>query len=264
MPHLPAGVLRLSGQPGSPGPHRGATRLSLQHQNDKIFSRSANAGPATHAGQAIPGSTLPFQESTMYPASPRICSSSASRRRSPSLSRQLASLAAGAVLGLAVAPLAHAEDDGPEIILRYGESGQHYERSGIGFRFSPVWSDDWGNWKATLRPELELSQMHYSGSKNGPNDLTQGGAIAVFRVHYGSAAIRPYFEAGLGAGLFSQSKLGAKEFSTHFQFSEHLGAGLEFAKRWYAGYQFSHYSNADIELPNDGIDLHQIMVGLRF
>ncbi|WP_211166032.1 hypothetical protein, partial [Azoarcus sp. TTM-91] len=60
MPHLPAGVLRLSGQPGSPGPHHGATRLSRQHQNDKIFSGSTSVGPA------IPGSPLPFQESTMH------------------------------------------------------------------------------------------------------------------------------------------------------------------------------------------------------
>jgi len=257
MHHLPAGALPSPGQPEDRAPRYGGTHTSPQHQNNKMSSGSTSSGPA------MPGSTIPFQESTMHPAAPRVCSSSAPRNPSR-LSRQLAALAAGAALGLAFMPAAHADDDGPEIILRHGESGKHYERSGVGFRFSPIWSDDWGSWKATLRPELELSQMHYSGGKGGPSDLTQGGAIAVFRVHYGNAAIRPYFEAGLGAGLFSQSKLGDKEFSTHFQFSEHLGAGLEFAKRWYAGYQFSHYSNADIELPNNGIDLHQIMVGLRF
>lgn len=58
--------------------------------------------------------------------------------------------------------------------------------------------------------------------------------------------------------------MGTRTFSTHFQFSEHLGLGVEFAEKWFGGWQFSHYSNAEIEKPNDGIDLHQIVVGARF
>lgn len=62
----------------------------------------------------------------------------------------------------------------------------------------------------------------------------------------------------------SRDTLGDKDFPTRFQFSQHLGPGVEFARRGYAGLQYSHYSNADIEKPNDGIDLHQIVLGAHF
>jgi hypothetical protein len=39
---------------------------------------------------------------------------------------------------------------------------------------------------------------------------------------------------------------------------------VELTERGYAGLQYSHYSNADIEEPNDGIDLHQIVIGAHF
>ena len=40
-----------------------------------------------------------------------------------------------------------------------------------------------------------------------------------------------------------------------------LAVGVELTKRGYAGRQYSHYSNADIEKPNDGIDLLQLVIG---
>jgi opacity protein-like surface antigen len=153
-----------------------------------------------------------------------------------------------------------------EIVLRHGEeSGGHYERSGIGLRLGPLWSTDWGGWSAQLRPELELSHFRYTGPAPGPDGLTQGGAIAHFRaVRRGSNGLRPYAEAGLGLSLFDNDTLGEKEFSTHFQFSQHLGLGVMFAEGGFAGYQYSHYSNGDIDLPNSGIDLHQLVVGVGF
>ncbi len=151
-----------------------------------------------------------------------------------------------------------------QILLRYGESDGDYERSGIGLRLAPIWSADWGHWKALLRPEFELSHFRYTGPAAGPDSLEQGGAIAHFRVRRGTGGMRPYAEAGLGGSLFSNDQLGRKMFSTHFQFSEHLGLGLEFAESWFAGWQYSHYSNADIDTPNDGIDLHQLVVGAHF
>lgn len=151
-----------------------------------------------------------------------------------------------------------------ELLLRYGGSDSDYERMGIGLRLGPLWSADWGGWKAELRPELELSQFRYTGPLPAPDSLEQGGAIAHFRASRGAGRLRPYAEAGLGISLFSNDTLGNKRFSTHFQFSQHLGLGLRFAESGFAGYQYSHYSNAKIDEPNDGIDLHQIVVGVGF
>jgi hypothetical protein len=150
-----------------------------------------------------------------------------------------------------------------EIALRYGESGD-YERSGVSLRLAPLWSADWGGWKAALRPEFELSHFRYDGPASGPDSLEQGGVIAHFRASHGTGALRPYAEAGLGFSLLSNDTLGSKAFSTHYQFSEHLGLGVGLAENWFAGYQYSHYSNAGIEEPNDGIDMHQLVVGAHF
>ena len=171
-----------------------------------------------------------------------------------------------AILAFTFTPFATASAaaEGPEIALLVGEGGGDYERVGLSLRFGPLWSADWGNWKASLRPELELSHFRYTGPADGPDNLNQGGAIGRLHLHYGNGRWRPFTEAGLGVSLFNRDRLGNKDFGSRFQFSQHLGLGVEFAKRGFAGLQYSHYSNADIEKPNDGIDLHQIVLGAHF
>lgn len=178
--------------------------------------------------------------------------------------RDRSAAAAALVLGLALLAAPPAGAAGQEVFLRYGGSGGDYERVGIGLRLRPVWSADWGSWHAQLRPEFELSHFRYSGPPPQPDGLEQGGIVAHLRVQRGSEGWRPYGEVGLGLSLFSNDQLGTKTFSTHFQFSQHLGLGIDFAGSGFAGYQYSHYSNADIDEPNHGVDLHQAVAGLRF
>lgn len=161
-------------------------------------------------------------------------------------------------------PAAAAAAEGPEIALRVGTNGNDYESAGLGLRFGPVWSRNWGNWQASLRPELELNHFRYTGPASGPDSLNQGGAIGLLHLHYGEGRFRPYAEAGLGVALFSRDRLGDKNFSTHFQFSEHLGLGVEWVGRGFGGVQASHYSNADIEKPNAGLNSYRIVIGAHF
>lgn len=149
-------------------------------------------------------------------------------------------------------------------VALFGGEHDNYERVGAHVRFAPQWGSDWGGWRLGVHPELELSRFRYTGKGGGADRLDQAGVIALGRMVRGQGAWRPYAEVGLGAALFSRSDLGSKEFSTSFQFSQHLGLGLEFGKHLTVGWRYSHYSNADIEMPNDGIDLHQLVVGLRF
>lgn len=165
-----------------------------------------------------------------------------------------------AALMLVCAP-AYAEDT--TVALRYGEF-DNYDRIGASLRFAPVWTADWGNWRAALHPELEVGRLRYDGHGPGASTLDQGGVLGMFRAVYGSGALRPYAEVGLGLALFSRTTLGGKDFSTRLQFSEHLGLGVELPHGLSAGWLYSHYSNADIKLPNDGVDFHQIVIGARF
>lgn len=146
----------------------------------------------------------------------------------------------------------------------FGGEHDNYARVGAHVRLAPQWTRDWGAWRLGLHPELELSRFRYTGDAAGPSHLDQAGVIALGRMVRGSGNCRPYLEAGLGAALFSRTEVGAKNFSTAFQFSQHLGLGLEIGQRLSVGWRYSHYSNGDIDMPNDGIDLHHLVVGWRF
>lgn len=150
-----------------------------------------------------------------------------------------------------------------EVVVRRSFSENNFDRTGIGLRFGPLWSDSWGNWHAKLVPELEASHFSYDGKRHGNSSLNQFGGIAMFRLHYGSGKIRPYVDAGLGASYFNHTRFGSKVISTRFQFSEHLGLGVQI-DRFTIGWQYSHYSNAGIKKPNDGLDMHQIIFGVNF
>lgn len=154
--------------------------------------------------------------------------------------------------------------DGLDLAVRHGEDGGKIEGSGATLRLSPLWSKHWGDWRFTLHPELELNHFRYTGPLSGPRILNQGAGIGLLRFHRGDGRFGPYAEAGLGAAAFSHDKLGGKEFSTHFQFTEHVGLGVEFPGGWFVGWRYSHYSNASIKTPNDGLDMHQLMIGIRF
>lgn len=75
-----------------------------------------------------------------------------------------------------------------------------------------------------------------------------------------------YLEGGIGAHLISSTALGNKRFSSAFQFGDHLGFGYRFGAGGAAdiGYRYQHLSNADIKLPNNGIDFHQIRLQYWF
>lgn len=164
---------------------------------------------------------------------------------------------------LTAAAGAHASDT--DFALRHGIDGGQYESTTLSLRFGPRWSTQVGGWETTLRPELEMTRFRYTGGADAPKTVDSLGGIALLRfVRPGGGSVRPYAEIGLGLSAFSRDSLGTKGFSTHWQFSEHIGAGLEFRGGWFVGYRFSHYSNARIALPNDGMDLHQLMIGARF
>lgn len=168
------------------------------------------------------------------------------------------------LLVLALASAAPVWADEWELLARRGENGRHYDGAGLALRLAPGWSKDWGSWHFSLRPELELNRFRYTGPDSGPRHMNQAGINGLLRLHFGGQSFRPHVEIGLGIAGFADDKLGRKDFSTHFQFSEHVGLGAEIGGRWLVGWRFSHYSNANIERPNDGIDLHQVVLGVRF
>lgn len=173
--------------------------------------------------------------------------------RSILLVSSLALLAAGAVRA-----------EGLELSVRHGKDDSRFDDTAIALRLAPLWAKKWGDWQFALHPEFELNHIRATDSQPGARSLNEGAAVALLRFHRGDGRLGPYAEVGLGGALLSRTDLGGKGFSTHFQFTEQVGLGLEVPGGWFGGWRYSHYSNANIERPNAGLDLHQILIGVRF
>lgn len=63
-----------------------------------------------------------------------------------------------------------------------------------------------------------------------------------------------YVEGGVGAHVLSDLDVGTgRDFSTRFQFGDHIGAGLRFGK-YDLGLRLEHLSNGGTRNPNPGIN----------
>ena len=81
-----------------------------------------------------------------------------------------------------------------------------------------------------------------------------------------SSSVTPYFEAGIGVALISNSEIERRNLSTAFQFEDRIGVGLRFGgqQKHDINFRFLHYSNADIKMPNDGLDIFMLSYGYAF
>lgn len=160
----------------------------------------------------------------------------------------------------AVSPV-HASDTAVE--LHYGETGSTSFR-GVSLRFGEMWASESDNWKMTLQPVVQGGRFRYSGDRAERESVSYGGVAIGFRIARKADTFRPYFEAGFGGTYFGQTTLGPRSLSTRFQFTEWLGLGLELGDHVTLGWRVSHYSNGGIKKPNDGVDMQQIVLGVKF
>lgn len=69
---------------------------------------------------------------------------------------------------------------------------------------------------------------------------------------------------GIGASYLSETSVGQRQKSTHFQFSDELGFGISDPKgRYRVVFQYRHISNADIATPNNGVDFKGITLNMK-
>jgi len=73
-----------------------------------------------------------------------------------------------------------------------------------------------------------------------------------------------YFEAGLGVAYFSKEHLDHKQFGMNFQFKESIGFGYRFNDDFDATLKYNHYSNANLDDDNSGLDFVGLKVAYRF
>lgn len=74
-----------------------------------------------------------------------------------------------------------------------------------------------------------------------------------YGLQVGSAIVD--FSVGLGPTLVSETDIGTRQKSTNFQFTDEMGIGIsDLNQRARLAFTYRHVSNADIKLPNNGVN----------
>jgi lipid A 3-O-deacylase len=118
-----------------------------------------------------------------------------------------------------------------------------------------------GYWDATV------GYWHTEDSA-GTHSIGDFGITPVLRLQAnGSEKFVPYVELGIGAHYLTERTISQyKQFSTNFQFGDHIAAGIKFGEHdaFAIAYRLQHLSNAGIDHPNPGINFHQIRLEYNF
>ena len=73
----------------------------------------------------------------------------------------------------------------------------------------------------------------------------------------------PFIETGLGGNYLSQTEHDDRDLSSHFQFGETLGIGLDFDALEFS-FRYQHLSNGDIVPPNNGYNFYGFSLSYRY
>ena len=70
-------------------------------------------------------------------------------------------------------------------------------------------------------------------------------------------------DLGISPAFLSEDWYGSEDLSGHIQFVTHGGISLFPIRNLSIGYEFQHISNADIQQPNPGLNMHNIKISYR-
>lgn len=131
------------------------------------------------------------------------------------------------------------------------------------------WQSKWWQSNGThIGGYWDLSAANWHSTRYNGIDSTQNlidiGITPVFRFQRDSKT-GPYLEGGIG--LHVTNKLynsNGKNFSTAFQFGDHISVGYVFDNGLDLGLRIQHLSNGDIKQPNSGVNYMLIRAAYRF
>jgi hypothetical protein len=174
-------------------------------------------------------------------------------------------LAAAAALGLI--SNAHALDGISFEIGRASESTDLW-RAGLQWNWQRRWFAE-RSWTLGAYWDLQAGQWRGPMRPGQPHqEIWDFGLTPVFRLERAARTeFVPYLEAAVGFHLLSNQRVNFRRiFSTHFQYGDHLGAGVRFGpeRRYDASVRLQHLSNGGLEHPNPGINFVELRLAYRF
>ncbi len=138
-----------------------------------------------------------------------------------------------------------------------------------GWLFTGYWEGGLNYWSNNINPPRIFRE-----NAKATNDIWVIDFAPVFRWQRETPTAHgliPFLEVAAGGSLFSNRRLASKGFSprmfgTRFQFRLHVGAGIRFgeAQQFELNLRQYHYSNANMDRSNQGVDLTTLSYGYWF
>jgi len=158
--------------------------------------------------------------------------------------------AAALALACSLTLPAHAVDS---ISVEAGRGTEQVNLGRIGAQWN--WQKQWfrGNeWHVGGYWDAQIGQWHTTGHAH----VTDFGLTPTFRLEK-NTGFGPYVEGAIGFHYLSSKDISnGKQFSSNFQFGDHVGAGVRFGEKgeYDIGLRLQHLSNAGIKHTNPGIN----------
>lgn len=133
-------------------------------------------------------------------------------------------------------------------------ANSNYKKAMLSYEPPRLWSHQLSG-AGRLDLDVELGLAYWTSRRRAPKSLWQVSAIPFLRWWPKESL---YIEVGAGPTLLSRTRFAGRELSTRFQFGSHVGAGVLFHDTHRIGLRYSHYSNANIKKPNQGLGALQL------
>lgn len=116
--------------------------------------------------------------------------------------------------------------------------------------------ESFGNPDIALEPAIN----HWQNSNNHADNITALSISPIARWRLTDNKRPLYLEAGIGVAYMDDNQIGDRRLSTHAHFEDRIGMSWQYDTESDAriSVQYTHYSNADIDTPNDGLDFYSI------
>jgi lipid A 3-O-deacylase len=168
---------------------------------------------------------------------------------------------------LAYAALAQAAD-GVSIEIGFGDENTETIRAGMHWNWQRRWFAE-RSWTLGAYWDLQVGRWNGPLRPGQPQQTVWDiGITPVFRLERAERTrVIPYFEAAIGFHMLSDLRVNFKRvFSTHFQYGDHLAAGVRFGPGHThdMSLRLQHLSNGGLARPNPGINFIQLRLARHF
>ena len=121
---------------------------------------------------------------------------------------------------------------------------------------------DW-SWNLSESLRLDLDIETAVGGLSGEGETAMYARVApVAHLHLDDMPISLVLSAG--PSLYSEDSFDGYDIGGSFQFTSSVGLDWAFDDAWAVGYRYQHTSNAHLNEPNPGLDMHTVSIAYTF